>query len=92
MDFMRYTREELRVLLNYIDKECGGRAKMFWGLQIRNSLRHCVCSPFQLSNYPFDVETDFDLFTIEIHHLPLYINDKDPEKAAIAKWRLSRGE
>jgi hypothetical protein len=92
MDFMPYTKEELRSLQKYIDKECGGRGKLYWGLHIRDALKHCNCNPYQLSCYPFDEETDLALFTIEMIQLPLYINDEDPEKIAIAKWRLFQGK
>lgn len=92
MDFMAYEREELKNLMELINRECLGRKKLYWCLHIRDALKNCVCDPYQLSCYPFDEETDFVMFTEEMIKLPLYLNDEDPEKAAIAKWRLSRGE
>lgn len=89
--FLDYTKEELVRLKAYINNLCEGTGKLYWGLPIKNSLVNCACNPYQISIYPFDDDVDFYLFTIDMIKLPLYINDEDPEKAAIARWRLSLG-
>jgi hypothetical protein len=89
--FSGFTREELRLLSDFINKEKLNAGKLFWGLRIANALKNCMHDPYQLSSYPFDEDTDFEIFTINMDQLPLYLNDEDPEKAAIAKWRLSLG-
>jgi len=89
--FLEYTKEELRLLKSYINNACDNSGELFWGLPIKNALTNSICNPYQLSTYPFDDGVDLDLFTIDMIKLPLYINDKDPEKAAIAKWRLFLG-
>jgi hypothetical protein len=89
--FLEYTKEELIRLKDIISNVCGSTGRLYWGLPIKNALVNCVCNPYQLSTYPFDDSVGFDLFTIDMIKLPLYINDEDPEKAAIAKWRLFLG-
>lgn len=89
--FSTYTKEELKLLKEYIKKEYGTPSRMHWGTRIYDALNHCNCNPFQLSCYPFNEDTDIELFTIDMDQLPLYINDENKEKAAIAKWRLLLG-
>jgi hypothetical protein len=89
--FLEYTKEELVRLKDTINYVCRSTGRMYWGLPIKNALVNCACNPYQLSTYPFDENVDFSLFTIEMIKLPLYINDDDHDKAAIARWRLSLG-
>lgn len=89
--FSTYTKEELKLLKEYIKKEYGTPNRMPWGIRIYDALNHSNCNPFQLSCYPFNEDIDIELFTIDMDQLPLYINDENKEKAAIAKWRLLLG-
>jgi hypothetical protein len=89
--FLSYTYEELKSLQDFI-KTSSLYMNSIFGPEIMVALKHCLCNPHQLSQYPFSENTDFEVFTMDFKKLPLLINDEDSIKAGVARWRLSRGE
>lgn len=89
--FSEYKKEELVLLSEFINKEIKTTNKFFWGLPIKNALLNCICDPRRMSIYIFEDDDDLEIFIIDMKQLPLYINDEDVERRAIAKWRLFIG-
>lgn len=85
--FYSFSMSELRSLKKFIEED----RKDYFRLPIYNSLKNCLCKPFQLSTYPFDDDIDFSIFTDPLIKMPLFINDESPEISSIAKWRLKLG-
>jgi len=90
--FSEYKREELLLLKNFIVKETRHTGKIYWGLPVKMALHNCLYDPRRMSVYNFEQDDDLEIFTIDMNQLPLYINDEDIERKAIAKWRLFIGK
>ena len=52
---------------------------------------NCMYKIHYLRDYPFKEPINFSILSTDITNLPLYMNDKDPITASIARWRLFIG-
>ena len=93
VSFDRYTKKELVLLRQYIEKEIINVTfhTSTFCVPIRDALRHCTYDIHRLSSYPFSRDTDLSIFNEDLKRMPLHLNDDNIENAAIAKWRLRLG-
>jgi len=91
--FSEYTVKDLKSLYNYLSSQACVRSKEN-NIAIRdfkNGLKNCMYKIHYLRDYPFKEPINFSILSTDITNLPLYMNDKDPITASIARWRLFIG-